>query len=121
MSKTIFAALAILLVASAAQAQTRSAVKACGAEIEKHCGNVQPGDGAVRDCVKAHLKEFSPNCQAVFTHVSTLVKACASDTKQNCAGVRPGGSRIEVCLKSHMSSLSSECKAALAATPPGRS
>jgi hypothetical protein len=121
MSKTILAALAILLLASAAQAQTRSAVKACGKEIETHCGNVQAGGGAVRDCIKAHLKEFSPGCQAAFSRVAAVAKACATDTKQNCAGVKPGGSRIEVCLKSHLNALSGECKAALTGTPASRS
>ena len=121
MSKTILATLAILLLASAAQAQTRAAVKACGKQIEKHCGDVQVGGGAVRDCIKAHLKEFSPGCQAALSRVTTVSKACAADTKQNCAGVKPGGSRIEVCLKSHLSALSGECKAALTGTPGGRS
>jgi Cysteine rich repeat len=119
MSKTILAALAILLVTSAAQAQTRTAVKACGKEIETHCGDVQAGGGAVRDCIKTHLKEFSPGCQAAFTRVATAAKACATDTKQNCAGVKPGGSRIEVCLKAHFNALSADCKAALSGTAAG--
>jgi hypothetical protein len=119
MSKTILAAVAILLVTSAAQAQTRTAVKMCGKEIETRCGDVQAGGGAVRDCIKAHLKEFSPGCQAAFTRVAAVAKACAADTKQNCAGVKPGGSRIEVCLKSHLSALSGDCKAALSGTPAG--
>jgi hypothetical protein len=117
MSKTILAAVAILLVTSAAQAQTRSAAKLCGKEIETHCGKA--GDGAVRDCIKAHLKEFSPACQAAFTRVATAAKACATDTKQNCAGVKPGGSRIEVCLKAHLNALSADCKAALSGSPAG--
>ena len=119
MSKTILAAVAILLVTSAAQAQTRSAAKVCGKEIETHCGNVQAGSGAVRDCIKAHLKEFSPACQAALTRVATAAKACATDTKQNCAGVKPGGSRIEVCLKAHLNALSADCKAALSGSPAG--
>jgi hypothetical protein len=120
MSKTILAAVAILLVTSAAQAQTRTAVKVCGKEIETHCGKVQAGGGAVRDCINAHLKEFSPACQAAFTRVATAAKACATDTKQNCAGVKPGGGRIEVCLKAHLNALSADCKAALSGSPPGR-
>jgi hypothetical protein len=119
MSKTILAAVAILLVTSAAQAQTRAAVKVCGKEIETHCGAAQPGSGAVRDCIKAHLKEFSPACQAAFTRVATMAKACATDTKQNCASVKPGGGRIEVCLKAHLNALSADCKAALSSTPAG--
>jgi hypothetical protein len=118
MSKTILAAVAILLVTSAAQAQTRTAVKACGKEIETHCGEAQAGS-AVRDCIKAHLKEFSPACQAAFTRVAAAAKACATDTKQNCAGVKPGGSRIEVCLKAHFNALSADCKAALSGTAAG--
>jgi hypothetical protein len=117
MSKTILAAVAILLVTSAAQAQTRAAVKVCGKEIETHCGDAQAGGGAVRDCIKAHLKEFSPACQAAFTRVAAAAKACATDTKQNCAGVKPGGSRIEVCLKAHFNALSADCKAALSGSP----
>ena len=77
------------------------------------------GGGAVRDCIKTHLKEFSPGCQAAFTRVATAAKACATDTKQNCAGVKPGGSRIEVCLKAHFNALSADCKAALSGTAAG--
>jgi hypothetical protein len=117
MSKTILAAVAILLVTSAAQAQTRTAVMVCGKEIETHCGDAQAGGGTVRDCIKAHLKEFSPACQAAFTRVAAAAKACATDTKQNCAGVKPGGSRIEVCLKRHFNALSADCKAALSGSP----
>jgi hypothetical protein len=119
MSKTILAAVAILLVTSAAQAQTRTAVKACGKEIETHCSDVQAGGGTVRDCIKTHLKEFSPGCQAAFTRVAAAAKACATDTKQNCASVKPGGTRIEVCLKAHFKALSADCKAALSGTAAG--
>ena len=118
MSKTILAAVAILLVTSAAQAQTRSAAKALW-EGDRDPLWQQAGDGAVRDCIKAHLKEFSPACQAAFTRVATAAKACATDTKQNCAGVKPGGSRIEVCLKAHLNALSADCKAALSGSPAG--
>src|SRR6202012_750296 len=74
MSKTILAAVAILLVTTTAQAQTRTAVKACGTPIETHCGKVEAGGGSVRVCIKAHLKEFSPACQAAFTRVATAAK-----------------------------------------------
>jgi hypothetical protein len=119
MSKTILAAVAILLVTTAAQAQTRTAVKACGTQIETHCGKVEAGGGSVRDCIKAHLKEFSPACQAAFTRVATAAKVCANDTKQNCAGVKPGGGRIEVCLKAHLNVLSADCRAAVSGGAAG--
>jgi len=110
---------ALMLLSSSASAQTRAAVKACAADIQAQCGKLRPGSIAIRDCVKTHLKDFSPKCQAALEQARTVARECAADIKQNCASVKPGGSRIEACLQAHLTGLSNGCKAAISGTHPG--
>jgi hypothetical protein len=116
---TLALGIALMLLSSAATAQTRAAVKACAADIEAQCGKLRPGSGAIRECVKAHVKDFSPKCQASLEQARAVAKGCAADIKQNCASVKPGGSRIEACLQAHLTGLSSGCKAAISGANPG--
>jgi hypothetical protein len=111
--------IALMLPGSIATAQTRAAVKACAADIQTHCGKYQPGSGAITQCMKTHLKDFSSACQAAMLQAKTAAKECAADLKQNCAGIKPGGSRIEACLHAHLTSLSDGCKSAISGTPHG--
>jgi Cysteine rich repeat len=116
---TLAVGVALLLLGSIATAQNRAAVKACAADIETHCGKFRPGSGAIKECMKTHLRDFSQPCQAAMLQAKAVAKECAVDLKQNCAGVKPGGSRIEACLHAHLSSLSDGCKGAISGTPHG--
>ena len=114
MVRMVFAVgIALALVGSAASAQTRAAVKACAADIEAQCGKFQPGGESLRECMKAHFKDFSQKCQTSVEQARAVAKECAGDIKQSCASVKPGGSRIEACLQAHLTGLSNGCKAAI--------
>jgi Cysteine rich repeat len=61
----------LLLSASAALAQMRPgamvAARACRPDIRQFCGDVPPGQGRIKACMKAHLQELSEPCkEALF-------------------------------------------------------
>jgi hypothetical protein len=111
---------ALLLLGSMATAQTRSAVKACAADIETHCGKFRPGGAEMSECMKTHVKDFSQRCQAAMLQAKAVAKECADDIKQSCADVKRGGGRIEACLHAHLAGISDGCKGAISGTPGGR-
>ena len=63
---------AILLVsASGAMAHMRpgamAAARACRPDIRQFCGDVPPGQGRIKACMKAHIAELSEPCkEALF-------------------------------------------------------
>ena len=88
---------ALILLGSIAAAQTRTAVKACAADIESQCGKFQPGNSALRECMQAHFT--LPHLTNIQIHTPPS-----------------GGSRIEACLRAHLTGLSDGCKGALSRT-----
>ena len=69
-----FALLGLIVAASglAVRAQppppaVHAALKACKPDIARFCSQVPPGEGRVRNCMKAHLPELSEPCkEALF-------------------------------------------------------
>jgi len=104
---------ALLLSCSTAFSQQGPIAKACVADLKAQCAGIQPGDGRIKACIKAHFADVSKNCLAVVLKAAAIAKECAADVKQNCADIKPGGGRIEACLKSHLADLSEPCKEAL--------
>lgn len=41
----------------------------CDADIEKHCSNVEPGEGRIMDCMEPHLNNVSKRCQKAMQEV----------------------------------------------------
>jgi hypothetical protein len=122
MLRTILSICSVLtLFGTNAAAQTRTAVKACAAEVETHCGQLPPGSGELAECVKIHQKDFSQKCQAAMQRASAVAQGCDADIKQSCSNVKPGGGRIEYCLRAHLTGLSDGCKAAVSKIGGGRS
>jgi hypothetical protein len=111
---------AMLLLSSVSMAQVGPAAKACAGDIKTLCAGVQPGEGRVRACIKAHVKDLSEPCQAVLTKAAAIGKACRADAKQLCADVKPGGGRVGACIKAHMGEISEACKDALAQASAGK-
>jgi hypothetical protein len=108
MLKNIFAIGAIVLLSTTS---TMAAVpKECAADVKAQCGGVQPGAGRIRACIKSHLKDLAPPCQAILIRAAAIGKACRGDVRKICAGVKPGGGRIEACIQSHLTELSASCQ-----------
>ena len=123
MLRTILSIGAVLMLfGTNATAQTRTAVKACGADVETHCGQFPPGSRELTECVQTHQRDFSRTCQEVMQQANAVAKECDADIKQSCSDVKPGGGRIERCLRAHMTGLSAGCKTAVSGigTPPVR-
>ena len=72
MLKHILTIEAILLLSiSGAMAQmspgAMEAARACRPDIARLCGNVAPGQGRIKACTKAHMRELSDPCkEALF-------------------------------------------------------
>jgi hypothetical protein len=48
-------------------AQLKPVLTACRPDIAKFCSTVAPGQGRIKDCMKAHLPELSEVCkEALF-------------------------------------------------------
>jgi hypothetical protein len=62
----------LVLPISVAMAQApnpgaKAVLEACKPDIARFCGNVQPGEGRIKACMKAHLPELSEPCkEALF-------------------------------------------------------
>jgi len=104
----------LLLVApTGAMAQQGAAHQACAADLKQLCGEVKPGDGRLKVCVKEHFGQLSAPCQTALLSNVTITKACKADAQQKCSGIEPGGGRIQACIKDHFSELAEPCKEAL--------
>jgi hypothetical protein len=42
---------------------------ACGEEIDSHCANVEPGEGRMAQCLRAHESQLRPGCSQALTDV----------------------------------------------------
>ncbi len=61
----------LLLSTSGVLAQMRpgamAAARACKPDIRQFCGDVQPGQGRIKACMKSHIAELSDPCkEALF-------------------------------------------------------
>jgi hypothetical protein len=67
MARRAFAVAVILTLASSgANAQSPAAQTwraACGADLAQFCGEVQPGGGRIRECLRQNFRQLSPGCK----------------------------------------------------------
>jgi hypothetical protein len=109
----------VLLSAPVAMAKERS-VGVCVADIKAKCAEVKPGEGRIKDCVKAHAAEFSDPCKARLARVAETSKACAADIKENCADKEKSKGSVRACIQKIIAKIKSdECKEALAQAVAG--
>jgi len=89
----------------------------CAADVKKFCGDVQPGQGAIAKCMKAHDAELSPACQegmkARAEKAESVREDCKRDVEKFCKGIAPGGGRIRSCLSARQAELNPACAADL--------
>ncbi len=87
----------------------------CAADVKKFCGDVQPGQGAIAKCMKAHEAELSPACQegmkARAEKAESVREDCKRDVEKFCKGIAPGGGRILACLSARQAELNPACAA----------
>ncbi len=48
--------------------------KACGPDVQKFCGGVQPGEGRIIRCLKDNYNDLSPECRATFDQAKERIK-----------------------------------------------
>ena len=53
--------------------------RACGADVQKFCFNVMPGEGHLKACMKAHGTELSSGCFDVLLGAAAVVYTLDSD------------------------------------------
>jgi hypothetical protein len=56
---------------------------ACKQDIQALCKDVQPGEGRVKECMKAHRDQLSPGCKAA-------IKENHREKSEQAAGAPPG-------------------------------
>jgi hypothetical protein len=80
--------------------------KPCAGDIERFCGNIQPGMGRIADCLKQNEDQLSPECKQ--QHLSEV---CADDSVRYCGKyLQPPGEGLLNCLKLNATSLSPACR-----------
>jgi hypothetical protein len=102
-----------LLAPTGAIAQLGAARQACADDIKQLCGEVKPGEGRLKVCVKEHFGQLSASCQTALIANVTITKSCKADAEQKCPGIQPGGGRIQACMKDHFAELTEPCKESL--------
>ena len=123
-----FMVLSILLLgiisANAGQSLVETVANGCKTEIEKHCGQVTPGEGRVLACLYAHEDKLSSKCEyALYDAAVQLERAvaalsyvaneCDEDLEKYCSSIAPGEGRLLDCLEKHDKKVSGRCKQAL--------
>ncbi len=108
--------LVVLLTLPAAFAQP---VNPCEADIARFCANLQPGGGAIADCLSKHEKELAPECREVHLAklsgvLRDLQEFCKTDIVRFCGGESQHPDiRLLDCLRLNAPSLVPECRTKL--------
>jgi hypothetical protein len=86
----------LMLWPSNATAQRTLAVGYCVADLRNLCPGIQPGNNALRTCLREHIRDVSFPCLvtfAKFAEVRRFCEECSAHVQKQCAGVeRAGGS-----------------------------
>ena len=91
-----------------AQAKSRTAVSACGKELQKQCTGVPVLANNMLECLQK--AKLSRRCAAL---AHNIVRMCDRDAVQRCQGVVAGQGNILGCLTTAQGSVSPQCNAAL--------
>jgi len=90
----------------------------CAGDIQKFCSDIQPGGGAVLQCLKAHQANLSDACkqagEELKQKILSFAAACEADSEKYCKDIQPGGGRKIKCLKDNLANLSPDCKTQVA-------
>ncbi len=102
----------------------RGLTAVCGADIEKHCKGVKPGDGAISACLAKN--NISTGCATTFEAAFVLLakraaaqdaapQICEVDARRLCKNFQEGRARVLNCLirNDNIRRVSSECNQAI--------
>ncbi|GFH10065.1 uncharacterized protein HaLaN_05313 [Haematococcus lacustris] len=78
---------------------------ACRADVDRLCGEVEPGEGRVHQCLRAHRNQLSEDCRKEELLLEELeaesvelqpglMKVCKDERSMFCQSVVPGGARM---------------------------
>eukprot|EP00892_Ulva_mutabilis_P008395 jgi/Ulvmu1/5928/UM026_0050.1 len=87
--------------------------EACKTDVEKLCNEVEPGEGAMLECLRQNRKHLSTKCRMEEMRISQLqardvrlrpkiMKVCAEEMVLFCDKISPGGGRMFNCLLEHV-------------------
>jgi Golgi apparatus protein 1 len=87
---------------------------ACVSDVEKLCGDVEPGGGRVHDCLLNHKPSLSSECAREEFHTQmfragnidadkSAVKDCSTSISRFCQDTIPGQGAMWKCLAEHLS------------------
>lgn len=94
----------------------------CGADINKYCSGIKPGEGRIAACLQGRQDQLSSQCKDTWTSAKADIskridsadvafrKQCGSDVQKFCSNVPSGKGRLLSCLGDHQSELSASCK-----------
>lgn len=96
----------------------------CGADVEKYCPQVLPGDGRIAACLYAHTDLLEDGCYDVTERVGVVLEglfdaledffsACQVDLELYCPDAKAGTGEQVSCLRENSGNISSGCNAAL--------
>ena len=117
MVKIILMVGSILMLWSSNATARERLVAHCVADLRNLCPGIPPGNNALRECMREHIREVSFPCLvtlAKFAEVRGSHNDSSAHLQQQCAGVERGGGQFGACLRSAVASLSDTCKDALA-------
>jgi hypothetical protein len=86
-------------------------LRSCRADYRKFCDSVPPGGGRIAACLKQHLAELSPSCQA---SMDTVIE-CGEQAKALCGADTGGATPLRDCMQAHAGEFSPACVSALRA------
>ncbi len=120
----LFAALSISLHPAAAQAPGGALKQDCGADVQRFCRAITPGEGRVVACLISHSDKIAPRCRLTaflagkaladsLIRLDRLAFDCGADIKSLCFNIHPGGGRVYDCLRKNRAKLLPSCRQAM--------
>ncbi len=123
-SAFMIAMLSIGSQSATAQAPGRTLQQDCGADVQRFCKSITPGEGRVVACLISHSDKIAPRCRLTaflagkaladnVVRLDRLAFACGADIKSLCYDTYPGGGRIYDCLRKNRAKLLPGCRQAM--------
>lgn len=112
LNKSIFAILAsqVLLISLAAQ-PSGNQKNVCKADVKKYCGEVQPGDGKIIQCLISNESRLSQACKLHVGNWNNVRFACQQDQQKYCKGLT--NAKLQQCIRKNRKNFSAACKGAV--------